>query len=81
MLTSPAEMATTPLPTDKDVAGLTWLSTEDIADLYGISTHALHMRLRRPGAEIPAPHHKMGRCLIWILTAELADKLGMKGHL
>lgn len=63
------------LPSVSDYESLRLVSVTGIAELLGISTHALHMRLARNHDSVPPPDRRLEGCLVWFATIELATAL------
>ena len=64
-------------PTQSEVADLILISTPQMADLMGITRHALQVRVQRRSSTVPAPHLRLAGCLVWIVTRELAELVGL----
>jgi predicted DNA-binding transcriptional regulator AlpA len=64
-------------PTQAEVADLILISTPQMAHLLGISRHALQVRVQRRSSTVPAPHVRLAGCLVWIVTKELVELVGV----
>ena len=65
------------LPSAADVETLPLVSVTGLAELLGISRHALHMRLARDHESVPPPDRRLEGCHVWFATSELAAHLGV----